>query len=206
MSDIPILIPAAGSASRMRGLDKLTQPVGGQPLLRRQTGAALATGQTVIVTLPPASHPHHAGRLAALAGLPVRLVEIADAAEGLSASIRDGAAMVDAGAAALMILLPDLPDLDQADLSRMIEGFAAAPGRILRATAADGTPGHPVILPRRLFPALADLAGDAGARDILRAEAAAGRVGLLALPGTRAITDLDTPEAWAAWRTAQSTP
>ena len=200
MSDLTLLIPAAGDARRMRGADKLTEEVGGLPLLHRQASAALATGQQVVVTLPPSRHRHHAGRLAALAGLPVTVEEVADAAEGLSASFRQGLVPVPAETLGLMILLPDLPELEEADLSAMIQDFLTAPGQILRATSASGQPGHPVILPRRLFARLAQLRGDTGARDLVQEEAKAGRLRQLRLAGDRAVTDLDTPEAWEAWR------
>jgi CTP:molybdopterin cytidylyltransferase MocA len=98
-----------------------------------------------------------------------------------------------------MVALADMPDIGPPDLAALIADFLACPNRILRATAADGTPGHPVIFPRRLFPDLARISGDIGARSVLAGEAAR----LHALPGTRALTDLDTPEAWADWRAAR---
>jgi hypothetical protein len=68
---------------------------------------------------------------------------------------------------------------------------------LLRATAQDGTLGHPVIFPADLRAAFATLSGDQGARTILQAHAA--RLHTIALPGHHALTDLDTPEAWAVW-------
>ena len=53
-----------------------------------------------------------------------------------------------------------------------------------------------MIFPAAILPALRHLTGDSGARDILRTHP----VRHVALPGLRATTDLDTPEAWAAWR------
>ncbi|MGB3754105.1 MAG: hypothetical protein WA954_09435, partial [Parerythrobacter sp.] len=66
----------------------------------------------------------------------------------------------------------------------------------VQATAADLTPGQPVIFPRRLFPALAELQGDVGGRAVLTREV----VVTVPLAGRRALVDLDTPEEWAAWR------
>ena len=51
--DAHILLLAAGSSSRMRGGDKLLEPVAGRPLLTRIAEAALATGLPVHVALPP---------------------------------------------------------------------------------------------------------------------------------------------------------
>ena len=54
---VHILILAAGASSRMRGRDKLLQPIRGKPILRMVVDMALATGAPVMVTLPPASGP-----------------------------------------------------------------------------------------------------------------------------------------------------
>ena len=67
---------------------------------------------------------------------------------------------------------------------------------VVRAAGADGTPGSPALVPRRLFAALRSLDGDTGGRDVLKREAQ----DILPLPGRHALTDLDTPEDWAAWR------
>lgn len=189
-----ILLLAAGASSRMRGADKLLEPVDGAPLLARQAQAAAATGCPVVVTLPPGA----AARRAALAGLPVRPVEVADAAEGLGASIRAGVAALPAGATGVLLLLADLPEITADDLARICAAHRADAAAIWRATAEDGRAGHPVLVPADLFGALRGLAGDAGARAVLAAHA--GRVRPVPLPGARAVTDLDTPEDWAAWR------
>ncbi len=194
MTAVAILIPAAGQSARMRGRDKLLEPVGGVPLLRRQADMARRTSAPVMVTLPPA----HAARLAVLAGLDgVRIAPLPDAGEGIAASIRAGAGWArEVGAQGLMVLLADLPELCTGDLRAMMRTFAADPGTPLRATDASGLPGHPVILPERLYPALTGLSGDRGAGTLLARE----RPAEIALPGRRATTDLDTPEDWAAWR------
>lgn len=193
---VATLLLAAGASSRMRGGDKLLEEVAGLPLLGHMARQALAVGGPVLVTLPP----DRPARAAALDGLAVTRVTVPDAAEGgMAASIRAGVTALPPGVAAVLVLLADLPEITGADLRAMVAAWAAAPDApVLRACAADGRPGHPVIFPARLFPALRGLTGDSGARDLLRAEAAAVR--LFPLPGARAVTDLDTPEAWAEWR------
>ncbi|WP_226782231.1 nucleotidyltransferase family protein [Oceaniglobus trochenteri] len=195
--DVTILLLAAGSSSRMRGADKLTQLVDGTPLLRRQARAAVATGAPVIVALPPR---HHA-RLACLHDLPLAVIEVPGAAEGMGESLRLGA-LAAGRPDGLMVMLADMPDIETADLTLLIEGFTKGhASSIVRAGAKDGTPGHPVILPADCLPDLADLRGDTGARAILAANR--GRCVTLPLAGRRALVDLDTPEAWAAWRSAR---
>ncbi|MDO9524713.1 MAG: nucleotidyltransferase family protein [Gemmobacter sp.] len=189
---LAILIPAAGASTRMRGTDKLMADVDGLPLLRRQVLAALSTEAAVVVCVPP----DRPAREQALADLPVVLVVVPDADQGMAASIRAGVAVLPLEVSGVMVALADMPDIGPADLAGMICDFATDPTRVLRATTADGVPGHPVIFPRRLFARLAQVTGDTGAREVLAAEAPR----LHALPGQRALTDLDTPEAWADWR------
>lgn len=187
-----ILIPAAGASARMRDRDKLMEPVAGEPLLRRQARMALAVAP-VEVTL----REDRPARGAALDGLMLGITVLPDAAEGMAASIRHGAQRAMARAASgLMILPADMPDLRGDHLRLMLAAHEAAPDRPLRATAEDGTAGHPVLFPRGLFAELLALAGDQGARAVLARHAPLP----IPLPGRAALTDLDTPEDWAAWR------
>ncbi len=186
-----VLIPAAGAAARMRGGDKLMEPVDGQPQLCRVVRAALDTGCRVAVTLRPGDEP----RRAALAGLEPILIEVPDASEGMAASLRRGAAACPPGHG-LMVLPADMPELGSSDLARVVAAARTNPDSIVRATSQDGRPGQPVLFPPRLVPRFAGLSGDSGARALLQGE----DVLAVPLPDMRALTDLDTPEDWAAWR------
>lgn len=174
--------------------DKLLEPVAGVPLLARVVRAALATGAPVVVVLPP----DRPGRAAVLDGLDVQMVTAVRARQGMTESLRAGLAAVPVGP--VLLLLADLPEIEAADLSRVLAEGQAHPDAILRGAAFDGTPGHPVLLPARFRPALMRLTGDQGARDLLRAHA--DQVRAVVLPGCHAVTDLDTPEDWANWRAA----
>jgi len=197
MADVLILIPAAGASSRMRGRDKLLEEVRGQPLLRDRVEMALGLGHPVLVTLPP-DRPRRAEALRGFANPNLATVIVEDAVTGLSASLRAGAdrAMRD-GHAGLMVLLPDLPDLTQNDIRIVLHSHDKI--RITRAMSEAGSAGHPVIFPSHLLAEMRHLTGDRGAQDLLRRHP----VNPVALPDQRAITDLDTPEAWAAWRARQ---
>lgn len=190
---LTILIPAAGSATRMRGGDKLLEPVHGQPMLRHQARLALAVTPDVLITL---RDPDPA-RLQALHGLTVTIIPVPDAASGMSASLRRAAHVQ----TALMILPADMPDLTEADLFALSNAHAQTPGIILRGASQNGEPGHPVILPAALVPELALLTGDEGARSLLRRHHAH----LFPLLDNHAITDLDTPEDWNVWRDSKPT-
>lgn len=185
-------ILAAGSARRMRGADKLLEPVAGEAVLTRLARAAFAAGGPVAVTL----RVPDAAREAALAGLDLTPLPVPDAGEGMAASIRAAAGWAQGlGVPGLLLCPADLPELEPADFARLAQEFTPG-GPPLRATDEDGTPGHPVIFPALLFPALAGVQGDQGARAVL----AAHPPRLIALPGAHAATDLDTPEDWSRWR------
>ncbi|WP_170324673.1 nucleotidyltransferase family protein [Ruegeria arenilitoris] len=199
MTDIPILLLAAGQSSRMGGKDKLLQIVDGVPLLRRSTLIALRAAP-VIVALPPAPHERHD----VLDGLDLQRVSIPDAREGMNASLRGALAQVSGDAPAVMILLADLPEITTEDLTAMLSSVRSHPDKLIwRGATANGKPGHPVVFDRSLFEHLSGLSGDEGAQSVVRANAA--KVHLHTLPGQNALLDLDTPEDWAAWRANRAT-
>jgi CTP:molybdopterin cytidylyltransferase MocA len=157
MAETTLVLLAAGRATRMRGADKMLEPVptafGDRPLLEVMARRCLRAGPTRVVIGP---------------GQPARAALL----EGL--------------------------DVTAADLHLMMALGTKAPDAILRAAGEDGRPGHPVLFPADLLPELAALTGDTGARSVLARHGP--RVHLVPLSGARALTDLDTPEAWAAWR------
>lgn len=195
MSGIAILILAAGSSSRMAGRDKLMEPVEGAPLLQVLCRKAALTALPCYVCVPDETHP----RVGATGS--ARIIPVPEAKEGMGASIRTGVSALPESCDGVMILPADMPDLGTQDLLFLASHFKGPDGPILRACASDGTPGHPVLFPRRCFEGLMRLTGDEGARRLLQDEA----VHLLPLPENRALTDLDTPEAWAAWRSGNQT-
>ena len=194
MAQACILILAAGASARMAPRDKLLEPVGGQPLLRRVARRARDVGVPVVVVLPP-DRPL---RVAALEGLAVAMVVAADADQGMAASLRAGMAALPGGTTGVMILPADMPAITAQDLRQMIARHEAVPDRILRGATAEGREGHPALFPADLFGALAAVTGDEGGRSVLAAHR--DRVEHIALPGDHAVLDLDTPEDWAAYR------
>ncbi len=192
---IPILILAAGASTRMNGCDKLLMDVGGRPLLRHVVGNAVDTKHPVLVALPTGN----TARQDALAGLDVQIVPVADADQGMAASLRAGLRVIPTDCTGILVALADMPDITTDDYTSLINMFRDDPnGNIQRATSLDGTAGNPVLLPMWALNDPDIFQGDAGARHLLRQYA--DRVRLVPLPDDHAITDLDTPEDWAAWR------
>lgn len=183
----------------MRGADKLLQQEDGMPLLRRAAQIALGAGP-VIVALPP--EPHE--RYAALDGLAVQKVPVPDAAEGMNASLRTAVQNLPPDAAAVIVLLADLPELTTNDIKKIAHSIETDEDfNIHRGATQDGKPGHPVAFDRSLFEELRGLSGDEGAQVIVKRHK--DTVKLIPLEGERARLDLDTPEAWAEWRAKQQT-
>ncbi|MDE4061479.1 MAG: nucleotidyltransferase family protein [Pseudophaeobacter sp. bin_em_oilr2.035] len=193
MSNIAILLLAAGASSRMAGRDKLSEEVEGQPLLALMCRRAALTGLPVYVTVPNEAHPR-----TGLTGTATP-VPVPDADEGMAASIRRGVTALPETTEGVMIVPADMPELETQDLMHMAAHFHGGDGPILRATAEDGQSGHPVLFPKRCFADLEAITGDQGARVLLKQD----KVQYIALPARHATTDLDTPEAWAAWRAAR---
>ncbi len=183
------VVLAAGRSSRMGGPNKLLALFGGEPLIRRTVGRTLASraaGTVVVVG-------HQADRVtAALFGLAVTIADNPDYGSGLAASLKTGVAALPADADGALVVLGDMPDIAAADLDRLIAAFVASGGTAIVRATHDGRRGNPVILPRAVFAAVAQLEGDTGARHLVEAgETAVVDVEI----GAAAAVDVDTPEA-----------
>ncbi len=193
---VSAILLAAGASSRMEGRDKLLEEVEGEPVLRRAARALAESGAAEVIAVIRAQDE---ARRATLAGLAVRVVENPAAVEGMASSIRAGLAAARPDADAAIIALADMPEIATAHANALIAAYDPSAGRaICRAADEEGRPGHPVLFGRRFFESLSRLTGDEGARDVLRENAEL--VALAPTPGRAARLDLDTPEAWAAWR------
>lgn len=194
MNALAIIILAAGKSSRMRGKDKLTQSVGGEPQIRRIVQAACETSPIVFITLPDVAHP----RASLLLGLKVQIVPVPEAHLGMGRSIAAAiSALKDPLIKGAMIVPADMPELTQLDLQTIGQAFISKPSAIIQATTPTGSIGHPVVFPRSTFEQLKSLSGDQGARDVISANAQLRRT--VSLPNLHAKTDLDTPEEWREW-------
>ena len=147
-SFVHALILAAGASSRMRGRDKLLEPVGGIPALRRCAERAIASNADAVAIVVG---PKQDARRSALTGLDVAIIESKESVHGLSRSIRSGLEAASPETAALMILLPDMPEIETDDMNAVIAEHGTTD--IVRAATADGRPGHPVLIGRGAVPA-----------------------------------------------------
>lgn len=173
----------------MGGGDKLLEPVNRIPILRRQAARACTLGPTY-VTLPAPDHPR-----AAAVPDDAQVVYV----QGhMSDSIRAGIAALPETATGVIILPADMPDITAQDMGEVKQAALETGAPVVRASTADGRPGHPIYFARRTFAGFAALSGDRGAFRLCN-DWVADTV-LVPLAGDRARLDLDTPEDWAAYR------
>jgi molybdenum cofactor cytidylyltransferase len=186
---VHVVLLAAGRSSRMGGPNKLLALFDGEPLVRRATSQALASKAAGVVVVAG----HQSDRIrAALSGLDAAIVDNPEFATGLSSSLKAGVAALPSDAAGVLVVLGDMPGIASADLDKMIDAFRKSEGRSVVRAAHEGRRGNPVLLPRSLFGAIAQLEGDTGARHLVEAE------GLDILDveiGAAAFVDVDTPDA-----------
>jgi molybdenum cofactor cytidylyltransferase len=170
---VAAVVLAAGSSRRM-GQPKQLLPWHGRPLLQHvlDVAAASAVGEIVLVL------GHEADGVRAAIELPARgrIVVNERHAEGQGTSLACGVAALGAdavaahGADAVAVLLGDQPGVSSALVDAVVAAFLAGDAAAVRPVwrGADGTqqPGHPVVLARRVWPEVAALTGDRGARDL----------------------------------------
>ena len=196
---IAIILLAAGGSRRMRGRDKLLEEADGMPLLRRVALRAVNSCATEVVTILGAKADE---RRHALTGLTVSTV-VNDAWEaGMASSIAAGVGALSEEIDGAIILLGDMPDISAELLDYLVAAFDPGAGKdIVRPVAASGPVGNPILFGKRHFPALTALSGDAGAKPVIAANPDA--VVDVETSDDGVLTDLDTPEAWSAWRSSQ---
>jgi len=182
------VVLAAGRSSRMGGANKLLEPVGGTPVIRRVVQAVLASRARPVIVVTG----HDRERVeAALEGLPVRLVHNEVYGSGMASSLRTGIAAVPAEAEGAMVVLGDMPLLQGELLDRLMAAHEPAAGRLIAVPVAGAARGHPVLWSRRYFPELMALEGDVGARQLLARHSEV--VAEIAVEGEGAFLDVDTP-------------
>lgn len=190
------VVLAAGRGRRF-GAQKLVAPLAGVPIVRRAVGRMAAEVDEVVVVVAP----DDAAVREAIAPLGVRVVENAEAGEGLGASIRAGVRAVRERAAAVVIALGDQPGLPAGVVVALRDAYLGAPrgSVVVVAPRYRGARGHPVLFGAAAFDELLSLAGDVGARSVLEREPS--RVCWVDVDADPP-ADVDTPDdlaAMASW-------
>ncbi|MFZ5608774.1 MAG: NTP transferase domain-containing protein [Pseudomonadota bacterium] len=196
---IAALVLAAGQSRRMGKTNKLRAMLDGKPLVAHAVDAALAsTASPVIVVVG-----HEADAVAAaLAASPARFVHAADSPAGLSRSLAAGLAAVPADCDGAVICLGDMPDITAPVIDRLIAAYDPSQGREIAIAAYRGKRGNPVLVGRRLFPAIAAHTGDSGAKAVIARHE--DLVALVEMDDPAVLYDIDTRDALARRRARAS--
>lgn len=174
------------------GRPKLLLPVGGRPLVRRAVEAVAPHAAPILVVTGPDPEPFRP----ALAGLPVTFVVNPRPEDGQGSSIAAGVAALPAGTPSVLVVLGDQPELPPSVVPALLAAREAT-GKAIAAPVYRGTQGTPVLFGAEVFAELRGLAGDAGARAVVRARPE--RVVLVPIDAAMP-ADVDTPEDYRRLR------
>lgn len=152
---------AAGGARRF-GSQKLVATFAGVPLVRHAAEALSRATDSLLVVV---GRDADAVR-ASLRGIDAVIVENTDWSTGLASSIRCGVAGVRPDTEAIVVALGDQPGIGSAVIERLIARWRES-GLPIAAVRYQGQRGHPVLFDRSLFPEIAMLEGDVGARGLI---------------------------------------
>jgi len=201
---VAVLVLAAGHSTRMGGPNKLLQEADGLPLVVHAVKAALTSQavEVVVVLGHMADQVKPAIERAIGADKRLRFVTNPDFADGLSTSVRAGIAALGKEIDAAIVQLGDMPGVNAALLDRLMAAFSPVEGRSICVPTVGGKRGNPVLWDRRFFAEMAKVSGDTGAKHLIGEHA--DLVCEVEMTGEAAITDIDTPEALAAWRVRKS--
>lgn len=187
------VVLAAGQGMRMGGPNKLLLDVCGKPMVRHAVEAALAARLDAVVVVT--GRGADAVR-AALDGLAVRFAHNPRYAEGQGGSLAAGVAALPTGTDAAVVLLADMPLVTPQVIGRLVAAFNPVEGRSICVPVFEGRRGNPVLFAAKHFAAMQAIAGDEGARALLRSHA--DEVAETPVTDGSIFTDVDTPQALAA--------
>ncbi len=180
------IILAAGPSSRLPQPKQLLT-TDGESLLRRTSRLALDAGFSPVVVVLGSEAPKFEPELR---NLNVRTVLNRKWQDGMASSLKCGLAAIEALnpiPANLLVLVCDQPKLSQTILQALLNKHHSSKAQITASTYA-GTRGVPAIFSQTVFPELADLRGDQGARRIIARDPR--RVETVDFPG--GADDIDT--------------
>jgi molybdenum cofactor cytidylyltransferase len=162
------LLLAAGASSRM-GRPKQLMPVSGSGLLDIVLGEALRSDLDLVNLVLG----HQADEIKKALRTDLRHPKLKitfnnQYRDGISTSIRSGLSEVDVAYDHVMIILADMPRLTSKLINLLLHRYFES-SFSLGALQTSTKRSHPVIIGRQFYPALRQLRGDVGARDLFLA-------------------------------------
>ena len=171
----------AAGQSRRFGTSKQLVEIDGVPMAGHTVRAVSQVATTVLVA------GHDAERVMRAAGAPYAVIN-ERYAEGIGTSVAVAARAIGGSADALLLCLADQPWIPADHYRELATAWEGVPGRVVASSYRD-TLGVPALFDSAVFPELAALEGDRGAKAVI----AARQDSVVALPLT-AYRDVDTPD------------
>ena len=185
------ILLAAGESKRF-GTPKQLLTFGGRCLIERVLAAALESKLDRVLLVLGCEHERIRSRLGGWAGHPkFDLLVNPHYRGGLSTSLKFGVARIQGEFPAAMFLLGDQPLVDADLIDLLLARFAESEKPICVPTHR-GVRGNPVLFASDFYPAILDLTGDRGARDLIAAHP--DRVLAVEIPDPHVFLDIDRRE------------
>ncbi|MEO8102349.1 MAG: nucleotidyltransferase family protein [Betaproteobacteria bacterium] len=178
------ILLAAGSASRFGSQKLLARLPDGRFVIEAAAHNLLAGAGRVTAVIG-----HDEALMRVLAACGCRVVVNARAQDGMGGSIAAGV-RAEAGAAAWLIALGDMPGIRPDTIARVIGALDAEAGIVI--PTYQHRRGHPVAFAARFGGELMTLQGDSGARSVVAAHPS--HVKLLPVDDDGVLADIDTPD------------
>ena len=160
------IVLAAGGARRFQG-SKLLATFRSRPLICHAVDAALNAPVETVTAVLGADANAMKRALADVDDPRLRTVRCANWHDGIAASLKCGVASLPPDCRGILLFLGDMPNVDRGQSPLLLQ--AVLDGALAALPEYEGTPGHPVAIAPTLFPLLAELEGDRGARALIKA-------------------------------------
>ena len=190
MANIPILLLAAGSSSRM-GQPKQLLPWGNQTLIEYQIQTLQQTGSQVNVVLGSNSNLV----IPVIEKFPVNVFINTDWESGMGSSISLGINQIiqkNPDADGILITLLDQPMVTSSYIEKMLGTYQPCSQQIIVSLSTSGWIGVPVLFDQCYFKELTELSNDQGAKKIFKLH----EEQIILLDGGELLEDMDTPETY----------
>lgn len=191
---VAAVVLAAGGSTRF-GQPKQLLSWGGRPLVTHIADTAWSAGlDPVIVVIGSAAE----SVAPLLAGRPFQVVRNYRWETGVSSSLNVAIAALPPTVEAAIFIPADQPLITPQFLQRCVETWRATKAGIVIPQTRDGSRGNPVLFSREFFAELATLSGDVGGRALFAQYA--DRIVSVPVTDAQILSDVDTPESFAALR------